>query len=318
MSVPQLTPSQRVQQRHAMMRALDAGTHTVAALAALYGYSEKTIYKWRRRWREAGRTRAGLQDRSRAPHRCPRRLAAAAQATIVALAQRFPEEGLVRVTRRVRAAGLLTSVHGVYRTLLRAGVYVPRRRRRPRRRYQKVVHTVPGAQVQADLLQLGRGRYQLTVIDSASRYLDAVLLPAKDVATVTHALTRLLTRLPFPVQQLQTDHGPEFTYAFLPHVQRLHPLDRWCAAHGIHHRLTPIAYPQANGKVERVHRICRQEFYRRYPLRAGQTWTAWLPRYLAYYNTRREHGSLGWRTPAEELARLTAALPQPPAILTHV
>jgi transposase InsO family protein len=318
MSSPQLTPAQRAWQRRRLMKEMDAGTRSVTALAQAYGYARKTLYKWHRRWCAGGRTLDAVRDRSRAPHSCPRRIPAAVQAHLATLARQHPEDGLVRLTRRAHHAGLSLSVHGVYVALKRAGIYQPRPRRRGTRRYQKVVHTVPGELVQADLLQLSPTQYQLTVIDSASRYLAATLLPNKEGLTVKRALTRLLRGLPFPVQTLQTDHGTEFTYAFMPHVTKTHPLDVWCADQEIAHRLIPIAYPQANGKVERVHRICRTEFYRRYRLRPGQTWTAWLPHYVEYYNTRREHGSLHWRTPADELARLQAALRATDPSVTHV
>jgi putative transposase len=42
-------------------------------LCARYGISRKTGYKWLMRFEDAGRR--GLQDRSRAPHQCPHRIA---------------------------------------------------------------------------------------------------------------------------------------------------------------------------------------------------------------------------------------------------
>ncbi|HEY3379582.1 MAG TPA: IS481 family transposase [Armatimonadota bacterium] len=300
----QLTANQQVYQRLRLVTEMAAGRESITALAHKYGISRKTAYKWFARWDAGGRDVGALTEQSRAPRVCPRRLAPATEAAIVREAQAHPDQGLVRLTRRVQRQGLTVSVYGVYRALLRAGVFQRRQRRAPRKRYRRVVQTVPGELVQGDLMQLDGGQYQVTVIDSATRYLAAVVVPNKQVATVRKALARLLTALPFPVQTLQTDHGTEFTYAFFPHVQAEHPLDAWCRQHGIRHRLIPVAYPQANGKVERVHRICRQEFYRRYRLRPGQTWTGWLPKYVDYYNQQREHGSLDWRTPAQQVQRL--------------
>lgn len=304
MSPFQLTAKQQVYQRLRLVKEMVAGRESITALARKYGVSRKTAYKWLARWEAGGRDVGALTERSRAPRTCPRRLASTTEAAIVREAQAHPDQGLVRLTRRLHRQGVSISVYGVYRALLRAGVFQPRQRRARRKQYRRVVHHVPGELVQADLLQLPTGHYQVTVIDSATRYLAAQVVPNKQVDTIRAALAGLLTGLPFPVQTLQTDHGTEFTYVFFSHVQEEHPLDAWCRQHGITHRLIPVAYPQANGKVERVHRICRQEFYRRYRLHPGQTWTAWLPKYVEYYNHRREHGSLDWRTPAQQLQLL--------------
>jgi transposase InsO family protein len=300
-----------------MCREVIERGRSVIAVAKEYGYARKTVYKWLALWLAGGRCQDAVADRSRAPHHSPRRMSDALVAAIAALALRHRECGLVRLHRMAVNAGATISVHGVYIALVRAGVYQPRKRRQGRRRYQKVVHSVPGEHVQVDLMELPHRRYQLTLIDSATRYAAVAALPAKDVATVKKALIRMISSLPFPVQTLQTDHGTEFTYAFMPHVTKQHPLDEWCEQHGISHRLIPIAYPPANGKVERLHRIFRDEFYRNVRLRPGQTWAALLPRYVNYYNTRREHGSLQWRTPQQQLQLLQRDTRDTPTV-THV
>jgi transposase InsO family protein len=299
MSPIQLTANQWVYQRQRMVKEMEAGHQSVTVIARKYGLSRKTAYKWLGRWKKEGYTLDALRERSRAPHH-PRRLPPGVVRAIIAAVQSNPHLGLVRLWRLLHRKGVQVSVYGVYRTLQRAGKYQRRQRRRGRKVYRRVVHNVPGEHVQADLMQLQRG-YQLTLIDSATRWLSACLVPNKDVATILAAVQRLIAGLPFQVQTLQTDHGTEFTYTALAQARRLHPLTEWCQAKGIKHRLAPIAYPQANGKVERVHRICREEFYRRFRLRPGQTWKAWLPEYIKYYNCRREHGSLNWLTPANML-----------------
>lgn len=304
MSSHKLTTEQRFWQRRRMVKDWDARRGTAVEVARRYGYARKSLFKWYRRWIAAGRDDTALREQSRAPHRRPRRLSDATVADIAEVARANRHLGLVRLHRKLVKAGLRISVYGVYSALKRAGVLQPRKRKAPRKTYRRIEHTVPGELVQADLMELESGGYQVTVIDSATRYLAACTVPTKDVVTVRGALSRLLEGLPFAVQVVQTDHGPEFTYAFMPQCTVEHPLDAWCRERGITHRLIPIRYPQANGKVERVHRICRTEFYRRYRLHPGQTWAAWLPKYVAYYNTRREHGSLDWQTPAERLAQL--------------
>jgi transposase InsO family protein len=59
-------------------------------------------------------------------------------------------------------------------------------------------------------------------------------------------------KLPFPVEQIQTDNGSEFQTLF-----HWHALDL-----GIRHIYIKPATPRLNGKVERSHRIDNEEFYR--------------------------------------------------------
>jgi len=55
-----------------------------------------------------------------------------------------------------------------------------------------------------------QGRYQLTLVDDCSRYVDAGLLQGRTAAAVCKALQEILARFPFPLRCIQTDNGPEF------------------------------------------------------------------------------------------------------------
>ena len=100
--------------------------------------------------------------------------------------------------------------------------------------------------------------------------------------------------------------------------------DRICADNGIKHLLTKPYSPTTTGKVERLHKTMRAEFFR---AADGQHETlaelqAALDGWVAEYNTARPHQSCGGRPPAERF-RLAdrsvtvddsaAAPPSPPA-----
>ena len=53
-----------------------SGLYTLTELCERFRVSRKTGYKWVRRFEQGGAS--GLEDRSRAPHRCPHRMPAAA------------------------------------------------------------------------------------------------------------------------------------------------------------------------------------------------------------------------------------------------
>ena len=98
-----------MEERIALLRALESGAFTVAELAASYGVSRETVYQWKRR-RDAGDER-WFEERSRAPFHCPHATGPDLIAAIVALRKRFPRLGpekMVRTRHRQprRAAGL--------------------------------------------------------------------------------------------------------------------------------------------------------------------------------------------------------------------
>ena len=73
----------------------------------------------------------------------------------------------------------------------------------------------------------------------------------------------------------------------------LQGLQATCKALGIKHTYTRPHRPQTNGKAERFIQTCLREWA------YGRVWnnsaerTAWLPSFLAYYNTRRPHSAFG-------------------------
>src|SRR6202012_1648443 len=80
--------------------------------------------------------------------------------------------------------------------------------------------------------------------------------------------------------------------------------DRVCVENGIRHLLTAPRSPTTTGKVERLHKTMRAEFFtdadRRYATIA-ELQTA-LDRWGVRYNTHRPHQSRGMRPPAERFA----------------
>ena len=203
------------------------------------------------------------------------------------------------------------SVYGVYRVLVRAGEVKPRKQR-SRKKPVYYQMNYPGQRMQVDVKYMPKlklkGRpepyqeYQYTAIDDCTRlrFINTYeeLCPANSVDFAQ----RMLDFFPFPLEEVQTDHGTEFTYIFMPHVQRPHPFEEFLSRKGIRHKLIPIATPKQNGKVERSHRTDDEEFYNQRGFRKPAKRRRELARYLNYYNNRRPNQALGWLTPREKLA----------------
>ena len=102
-----------------------------------------------------------------------------------------------------------------------------------------------------------------------------------------------------------TDNGKVFTGRFGPRGSASEVLfDRICAENGIRHLLTAPRSPTTTGKVERLHRTMRAEFFaaadRRAPHDRGAA--ARVDEWVQHYNTERPHQSLGMAPPAARFA----------------
>ena len=107
-----------------------ADRFTMTALAAQYGISRKTAYKWVARYDAAGP--AALGDRSRRPHQHPAATAPALVEALLRVRRRHPQWGakkLLALGRRQQPDAAWPSRSTVCDLLQRHGLIVPRRRR---------------------------------------------------------------------------------------------------------------------------------------------------------------------------------------------
>jgi len=149
--------------------------------------------------------------------------------------------------------------------------------------------------VQLDVKYLPGGRYEFTALDVYSRWAAAKVTARLDAAEAQAFLVELLATLPFPVHTVQVDGGSEFKAVFAEELAR----------RGLAARRNSPHSPWQNGVVERFHRTVAEECYLGLAGELDQLplsrLAAALQRYLAYYNHRRLHSSLGYRPPAELL-----------------
>jgi len=289
-------------------------TMTVVEACRQHGCSRTCFYKWRNRYDGSIES---LVDRSRRPHSHPDQLTQDEHALIdkVARAKSYTDKhgrkrtpGLYRLHWLLRTVhGFVRSVGGLYKALKRLGFYGPAKRRR-RRKYKRYERPWPGANVQIDIKYLdairGKREYQYSAIDEHSRLLYARIYDDTSVHNTKHFLRDALDffeKHQIRVQQVQTDHGTEFTFAMFPEVEKEHPFEQELATEKIARKLTPIGTPHLQGKVERLHRIAGDEFHDRRWFRSSQQRKRSFRAWVTHYNHRRPHGSLNWRTPIEQL-----------------
>ncbi len=158
----------------------------------------------------------------------------------------------------------------------------------------------PGDLVQVYTMHLaplpGVERRQFTAVDAVSRLGAVEVRGVATAGTAAEFLGALLERLPFPVRAIQVDGGSEFKAGFEEACQRL----------GIALFVLPPRSPKLNGRVERLNRTFRQEFWECYDGDlALPALRAEVRRWEAAYNHERPHQALGYRTPAAHLAALS-------------
>jgi transposase InsO family protein len=281
----------------------------VTDVARRYGVARQTVHGWLRRYAGEGGI-ANLADRSSRPVSCPHQMPAVVEARVLGIRGEHPMWGPARIAHQLVREGVdpAPGRSSIYRALVRHGLVDATKRRRRRADYRRWergrsmelwqmdvmgrVHLADGAEVKV-----------VTGIDDHSRFVVCAAVVARATARpVCAALSAALVRHGVP-EQILTDNGKVFTARF-----GLGPgpvlFDRICAENGIRHLLTAPYSPTTTGKVERLHKTMRAEFFT--GIDRSFATIAELQRaldgWVAEYNTERPHQSCGGRPPAERFA----------------
>ena len=295
-----------VEQRYrAVLEVLDEGV-PVTVVARRYGVARQTVHQWLARYANEGGL-AGLADRSSRPDSCPHQMPAVVEARILAVRREHPGWGPSRIRWQLEREGIdpLPGRSSVYRALVRHGLIVPGRRKRRRSDYRRWERGRAMELWQMDVM----GRVHLadglevkvvTGIDDHSRFIVCAQVVVRATARpVCQALAVALGRHGIPAQIL-TDNGKVFTARFGRGPGPV-MFDRICVDNGIRHLLTAPYSPTTTGKVERLHKTMRAEFFTPHDrvFATVAELQAALDAWVDGYNTDRPHQSCGGRPPIE-------------------
>jgi transposase InsO family protein len=293
----------------AVLEVLDGAV--ITDVARRYGVSRQTVHAWLRRYARDGAV-LNLEDRSSRPHGCPHQMAPVVEARVLALRDQHPRWGPSRIVYELTREGvaLVPGRSSVYRALVRNGRIDPARRRRRRSDYKRWERGRPMELWQMDVvggvhLSDGVEVKVVTGIDDNSRFVVSAKVVVRATARpVCDALLGALHRHGVP-EQVLTDNGKVFTGRFGPGGSSSEVLfDRVCVENGIRHLLTAPRSPTTTGKVERLHKTMRAEFFNdadRVFATIGELQAA-LDEWVNHYNTERPHQSLGMCVPAQRFA----------------
>jgi transposase InsO family protein len=290
---------------------------SVAAAAAAAGVSERTVWRWLKRYREEGA--AGLCDRSSRPLRSPARLAAAKVDALEKLRR-------LRMTAAQIAEALGLALSTVSLWLKRIGLG-KRSRLEPPEPPNRYERRHPGELVHVDIKQLGRisdrgaghrmvgtrasqrrsthrgarttrFEYVHVMIDDHSRLAYAEVLPtltARDAVGFLRRAANWFAERGVRIQALMSDNGS----AYVAHAHR-----RALTELGLKHLRTRPYRPRTNGKAERFIQTLLNEWAHERIYASSAERAAALPLFLERYNFRRPHSSLGHQPPASRLTNL--------------
>jgi transposase InsO family protein len=295
--------------RLAILRHAEEITGNVALTCRYYGISRQVFYTWRRRYDAEGLD--GLWDRCHRPQVSPNATRTEVAGKILYLRQHY-HFGPAKIAMYPEALPRHPDQpSGGWRSLKRLQLNrlpASQRHQRHDRRWKRSEQPLPGHRVQLDVKFIQplpgsrRKHYQFTAIDDGTRLRVLGIYPRCNQQTASQFLDDVLERLPFRVEVIQTDNGPEFGSGFHWQV-----LDK-----GAGHVYIKPRTPRLNGKVERSHRIDAEEFYRLLDgvvIDDAKVFNDKLREWEDFYNYHRPHGGLDGQTPYERLKQRTQTRP---------
>ena len=248
----------------------------VSEAARRYHISRKTIYVWRKRY---DGTWKSLVERSHRPHHHPNEHTAEEKEMILRRYPRYKND-LIRLWDSLRKSGYTRSYTSMLRVIRKwVKPEIKKRSARKNQPYQRAEY--PGQKVQIDVKYVptrcvtnGKKYYQYTAIDECTRFCYRELYEEHSTYSSEKFLNNLLKVFPFPIREIQTDNGSEWTTALRSKDQQSRTLfEQGLERHDIIYHRIRIATPRHNGKVERQHRADERRFYakiRMYSLEDGR------------------------------------------------
>ena len=259
--------SQQKYQRQRMVKY--AQKHSVTETAIRYRVSRKTVYKWISRY---DGTLASLEDRSHRPKTSP---GSHTEQELRQIRRRLKKHKwtdlLLAYQDLIEKDGYTRSYGGFKRVVRSLKALKPDKRKKKKRKlkpYQRADY--PGQKIQIDVKYVpsycvtdGRKYYQYTAVDECSRWTYREMYDEHSTYSSKDFLLKLIQHAPFPIREVQTDNGCEFTNRLLViKSKHLTMFEKALEELGILYHRIQIATPRHNGKVERQHRQDEARFYK--------------------------------------------------------
>lgn len=278
-----------------------------------YHCSERSIYRWKKMYKGE---LSDLDNKSSAPHHCPRRQSDDEIKHIKDLVKRNPNIGLNELYGKLRVNyGYSRNPVTLYRYLRKNGYF--KELSRNRNNYKPKPYDTPkciGEKMQLDVkvvpfdcrtkdVPFDINFYQYTIIDEATR--ERFIYPYKEQCAFSTCdfVRRAINYFRYKPKMIQTDNGQEFTYLRQTKFDKKHPFDVLCDEMSIVHKLIKPRTPRHNGKVERSHRSDNERFYRYLKFYSYDDLLKQMKAYLKRSN-KIPMSVLKWETPLDKRKEL--------------
>lgn len=291
---------------------------SIPELAKLVGHHENSLYNWKREYLKHGL--AGLIDKSKAAHTHPNEYPDDIKDKIKQLRlekknRRIP--GPITIKQRLEERyDIKISRSGIAGFLNRQGLTDKKASSRIKNKKQRVkkykIHD-PGELAQLDIKFALKSYnnhwfYQYSAIDYITDIACGEIYELMSNFESMIFLKSVIRFYPFNILGVQTDNDRVFTNKYTgydksadPLNPRLHAFDVLCNELDIKHYLIDKGKPCQNGKIERFHRTCEEEFYQRESFKDLNSLRKKFRDFLYYYNYEREHQGLDGLTPLQKL-----------------
>ena len=302
------------QEKHQRQRMIKyAQKHSVTETAIRYKVSRKTVYKWLGRY---DGTLNSLMDHSHRPKTSPRSHSEQELRQIRRRLKRHKWTDLLLAYQElIEKDGYSRSYGGFKRIALKLKASKPTKKRGKKKPKPYKRAEYPGQKIQLDVKYVPnycvadeKKYYQYTAVDECSRWTYREMYDEHSTYSSKDFLEKLIMNAPFPIREVQTDNGPEFTNRLIVVKSKHLTLfeEALLEMEIIYHRIQ-IATPRHNGKVERQHRTDEARFYknmRMYSLSDGR-------KQLAIYQQKSNNyikTCLGMKTPNQVVAMYQAVM----------
>ncbi len=287
-----------------------AAKHGVTKASNRFRVSRNAIYEWRKKYDGSWKS---LREKSHRPHSHPNQHTQEEKDMIL---RRYPryQDDMLMLWDSLRKSGYTRGYYTLVRVVNKwIKPELKKQKSRKPKPYKRASY--PGEKVQIDVKFVpswcvadGNKYYQYTAIDECTRIVFREMYNEHSTDSSKDFLLKLIDAFSFPIREIQTDNGTEWTNALLVKKAKHKTLfEQALLDMGIIYHRIRVATPRHNGKVERQHRTDEARFYKKMRMYGLEDGRKQLRKYNAKSNNIPKI-CLGFKTPNERLAEYLAVM----------
>ena len=261
--------------------------NSVTSASIRFKVSRNSIYRWMKRY---DGTWQSLKDRSHRPKSHPKQHSKEEHDLIMRYYHRNKYDKIV-LWDKIRKKGYKRSYAVMCQYIRRQGIeQIDRRKYRKDKPYKRADY--PGQKLQIDVKYVpsycvsnGKKYYQYTAVDECTRWTYREMYDEHSTYSSLTFLINLVKKSPFPIREVQTDNGAEWTKTLISKNGSKTLFEEQLEKYGIIYHRIRVATPRHNGKVERQHRTDEQRFYQKMRMYSLEDGRKQLEKYNKWSNT---------------------------------